>query len=199
MTCVIVSITLVVCWVTGSLITLCCCASTLALKLADFGLATQCKGDHSLDTMCGSPSYVAPEIIRGDMYGKPVDMWSFGVVMFTLLGGFPPFYHENERTLFLLIKAGHYEFDPLFWGEVSESAKSLIARLLVVDPSRRMTARQAIEHEWLQEAPAELEAHNLASNLVELRRFLSRRKLRGAVHGVILMNRLRRLTGEPAP
>jgi len=82
-------------------------------------------------------------------YGPSVDMWSAGVVLFILLGGYPPFYHESEAVLFEIIRKGKFEFDDAVWDEVSDLAKDLICKLLVVDPSKRLTASDALKHPWL--------------------------------------------------
>jgi calcium/calmodulin-dependent protein kinase I len=84
------------------------------VKLADFGFATYVSGSN-LDQQCGTPGYVAPEIIAQKMYGKPVDMWSLGVIIYILLGGYPPFHSENQKELFKLILAGKYEFHTEYW------------------------------------------------------------------------------------
>ena len=106
------------------------------IKIADFGLARHAAAS-CMETVCGTPQYVAPEIIMGtpgNTYSFPVDMWSAGVILFILLGGYPPFYDEHEPRLFMKIRQGKYSFDDPVWDEVSDSAKDLIRRLLVVDP-----------------------------------------------------------------
>ena len=82
-----------------------------AIKLADFGFAAKAVGN-SLKTQCGTPGYVAPEILNNVPHGKPVDMWSIGVICYILLGGYPPFHDENQKNLFRLIKNAKYEFHP---------------------------------------------------------------------------------------
>ena len=119
------------------------------LKLADFGLAHILKENEILETACGTPGYVAPEVLNGDGYQTPVDMWSLGVVLYILLCGFPPFYDDSTRILFEIIKQGRYDFPPEYWDDVSESAKDLIRKLLVVDPAQRLTAAQVKEHPWV--------------------------------------------------
>lgn len=118
------------------------------VKLADFGFAakapTQC-----LTTQCGTPGYVAPEILKDKPHGRPVDLWSLGVIAYILLGGYPPFHDENQKNLFRLIKAGRYEFHPEYWGGVSEEAKDFIRHLLEVNPDKRYTADQALKHSWV--------------------------------------------------
>ena len=91
----------------------------------------------SLDTQCGTPGYVAPEILKGKKYGTAVDMWSCGVIVYILLGGYPTFHDDNHAILYRKIKAADYAFDPQYWDQVSDDAKDLIKKMLVVDPDKR--------------------------------------------------------------
>ena len=106
-----------------------------------------------METICGSPMYVAPEVIRfepgNDPYGSPCDMWSAGVILYILLCGVPPFDDESEAVLYNLIAKGDYSLDDPVWAIVSDDAKDFIAKLLCVDPSRRLTADQALAHPWM--------------------------------------------------
>jgi len=108
------------------------------IKLADFGFAKECEGAHSLSTQCGTPGYVAPEILKGLTHGVAVDMWSIGVITFILLGGYPPFVDENQANLYRKIKHGEYKFDEEYWDPVSIDAKDLISKLLIVDPEKKI-------------------------------------------------------------
>merc|ERR1711920_773668 len=105
------------------------------LKIADFGFAKKAPEPMCLKTQCGTPGYVAPEILFGVPYGTQADMWSLGVITYILLGGYPPFIEENQRDLFRKIKKGQYEFHDEYWSDVSVEAKDLISKLLTVDPS----------------------------------------------------------------
>ena len=154
------------------------------VKVADFGFAVVAENDHCLSTQCGTPGYVAPEILQGILYGRPVDMWSVGVITYILLGGYPPFYDDNQKMLFRKIKAGSYEFHPDYWKGVSAEAKDLIKKLLVVKPERRYTADQALAHPWLNKAASELAGNSLNDQLSELRKFNAKRKFRAAVKAV---------------
>ena len=108
------------------------------LKLADFGFAKKTDGtDECLRTQCGTPGYVAPEIIKGVPYGTKSDMWSLGVIIYILLGGYPPFIDHDQRKLFDKIKKGKFEFHPEYWRAVSQESKDLISSLLTVDPNKR--------------------------------------------------------------
>jgi calcium/calmodulin-dependent protein kinase I len=119
------------------------------IKIADFGLAKLVKGDSLMQTACGTPGYVAPEILESRPYGSEVDMWSLGVIMYILLCGFPPFYDENNAALFASIKRGIFDFPSPYWDGISDVAKDLICRLLVVDPKKRYTAEQVLNHSWV--------------------------------------------------
>ncbi|CBN80278.1 possible CDPK [Ectocarpus siliculosus] len=138
-----------------------------------------------VSTQCGTPGYVAPEILRAESYGTSVDMWSIGVIVYILLGGYPPFHDENQTRLFRKIKAGNFKFHPEYWQSISNEAKDLIRRLLTVDPKKRLTAAQAVTHPWLLSKDADLLKHNLGVNLEQLRLFNARRKLRAAIKSVL--------------
>ncbi|KAK9840122.1 hypothetical protein WJX74_003832 [Apatococcus lobatus] len=124
------------------------------IKIADFGLSKFFNPGSVLSTMCGSPQYVAPEILGisdgAQAYSPAVDMWSVGVILFILLSGYSPFDDDNDAILFEKIKSGEYDADDPVWDHVSDDAKDLVARLLVVDASQRLTAGQALAHPWLQ-------------------------------------------------
>lgn len=124
------------------------------IKIADFGLSKFFQQGTVLSTMCGSPQYVAPEILGisdgNQAYSPAVDMWSVGVILFILLSGYSPFDDENDAVLFEKIKSGNYDADDPIWDHVSNSAKDLVARLLIVDASQRLSAKQALQHPWLK-------------------------------------------------
>jgi calcium/calmodulin-dependent protein kinase I len=119
------------------------------IKICDFGFATREVEPNSLTTMCGSPNYVAPEIVTGIPYGKQVDMWSLGTIVFLLLGGYAPFEEPDLKTEYERISTGDYEYDEEYWEDVSDDARDFINKLLVVDPAERMTARMATLHNWI--------------------------------------------------
>lgn len=122
------------------------------IKIADFGLAKK-YGQTALSTICGTPQYVAPEVIKGGntpyTYGKECDLWSCGVILFILLGGYPPFYDESEPRLFRKIREGVPDMNDPVWDEVSKEAKDLIMKLLDVDPKSRVTVEGVLEHPWM--------------------------------------------------
>jgi len=99
-------------------------------------------------TACGTPCYVAPEILKGGKYDNACDLWSLGVILYILLSGSRPFYHENTNMLYKLIRAGDYDFPP-FWKERSDSAQELVRGLLTVDPTKRMTIKEVLAHPWI--------------------------------------------------
>jgi len=119
------------------------------VKLADFGFSRRVVDGHLLTTPCGSPGYIAPEIANEQGYSKHVDMWSIGVILYTLLAGFPPFYAETDEQLLELISEGKFSFPSQYWRDISTGAKDLIRKLLEKNISLRYTARQVLEHPWI--------------------------------------------------
>jgi len=119
------------------------------LKITNFKFARRVHTPQSLITRCGTPTYVAPEILKNQPHDEMVDMWSVGVIIYVLLVGYPPFMEEKQRDLFRKVRQGEYGFDGKDWKKVSKSAKKLIKKLLVVDPSRRLTARKALQQKWI--------------------------------------------------
>uniref|UniRef100_A0AAV2K4F6 non-specific serine/threonine protein kinase n=1 Tax=Knipowitschia caucasica TaxID=637954 RepID=A0AAV2K4F6_KNICA len=118
------------------------------LKLGDFGLAMVVT--EPVFTICGTPTYVAPEILLETGYGVPVDIWALGVLLYILLCGFPPFRsrERDQEELFQLIKQAHLHFLSPYWDLISEEAKHIVRTLLQPDPSLRLTAEQTLMHPW---------------------------------------------------
>jgi calcium/calmodulin-dependent protein kinase I len=141
------------------------------IKLADFGFATFAK-EESLTQVCGSLDYIAPEILLHEHYGKPVDMWSVGVIIYMLLGGQPPFTGDTDDEEMEKIKTCNYEFDKEHWWDVSDEAKSLISHLLVHNPAERYTVDEALLHKWLQMTDDELEDRLLQGTLLKVKESL---------------------------
>ena len=167
------------------------------IKLADFGFAAECRG-RTLHEPCGTPNYVAPELLRNEFYGMEVDMWSCGVMIFILLGGYMPFDESDggQRKMYDRIKAGQYEFDPAVFGAVSKAATSLIKGLIVVDWQKRLSARAALEHPWFtQHQPHALSETKLALSQTQMKKWRARKRLRAAQDVVLASTRMRRLTG----
>lgn len=163
------------------------------IKIADFGFAKKCLEPASLTTQCGTPGYVAPEILEGTPYDTKVDMWSMGVIVYILLGGYPPFIEQNQRDLFRKIRKGQYEFHEEYWGQVSKEAKQLISALLTVSSSKRLSADNALKHTWITQSDEVLESQDLGVNLDQFKKFNAKRKFKAAVKTIILTHKLNSL------
>lgn len=169
------------------------------IKLADFGFAKHTS--QRLDTICGTPDYIAPEIVslmdlrkvpkqNRPQYGTKCDIWSAGVITYILLGGYPPFFDQNQKKLFAKIRAGRFEFHARYWSHVSADSKDLIRQMLVVDPNQRASAAELLQHPWLSESDDTLTDRPLEPTLAELKKFNARRKFRGAVLAVNATRRI---------
>jgi len=124
------------------------------VKIADFGLSKIFNEEDKLVTSCGTPGYVAPEVLLCESYDKGVDMWGIGIITYVLLAGYPPFYADDDTAMFERIMNCDYDFDDECWDDVSELAKDFIQKLLIKDPEQRLTAEEAMQHPWLTtEAP----------------------------------------------
>ncbi|KAF7252383.1 Calcium/calmodulin-dependent protein kinase type II subunit delta, partial [Varanus komodoensis] len=121
-----------------------------AVKLADFGLAIEVQGEQQAwFGFAGTPGYLSPEVLRKDPYGKPVDMWACGVILYILLVGYPPFWDEDQHRLYQQIKAGAYDFPSPEWDTVTPEAKDLINKMLTINPAKRINASEALKHPWI--------------------------------------------------
>mmetsp|Transcript_1485 Transcript_1485/g.2443 ORF Transcript_1485/g.2443 Transcript_1485/m.2443 type:complete len:292 (-) Transcript_1485:308-1183(-) len=165
------------------------------IKIADFGFAKRIQDLLPKETACGTPGYVAPEILRGDKYGEEVDIWSMGVICYVLLAGYPPFYDEDQKRLFKKIKEGRYHFHEDYWGNTSAEAINLIQMMLCVDQRKRWTAEQLLKHPWITEGDEELANRDLSNSITVMRKFNARRRLKSAADAVILANRMQKLMG----
>uniref|UniRef100_A0A3Q4N0W3 Calcium/calmodulin-dependent protein kinase 1Da n=1 Tax=Neolamprologus brichardi TaxID=32507 RepID=A0A3Q4N0W3_NEOBR len=119
------------------------------IMISDFGLSKMEGSGDVMSTACGTPGYVAPEVLAQKPYSKAVDCWSIGVIAYILLCGYPPFYDENDSKLFEQILKADYEFDAPYWDDISDSAKDFISRLMEKDPAKRFTCEQALRHPWI--------------------------------------------------
>uniref|UniRef100_A0A3Q2ZTP2 calcium/calmodulin-dependent protein kinase n=1 Tax=Kryptolebias marmoratus TaxID=37003 RepID=A0A3Q2ZTP2_KRYMA len=121
-----------------------------AVKLADFGLAIEVEGEQQAwFGFAGTPGYLSPEVLRKDPYGKAVDLWACGVILYILLVGYPPFWDEDQHRLYQQIKAGAYDFPSPEWDTVTPEAKDLINKMLTINPAKRITAAEALKHPWI--------------------------------------------------
>nr|XP_031315952.1 serine/threonine-protein kinase 33 isoform X3 [Camelus dromedarius] len=123
----------------------------LNIKVTDFGLAVKKQGrsEAMLQTTCGTPIYMAPEVINAHDYSQQCDIWSIGVIMYILLCGEPPFMASSEEKLFELIRKGELNFKKSVWDSISDSAKSVLKQLMKVDPAHRITAKELLDNQWL--------------------------------------------------
>ncbi|KAG6437171.1 hypothetical protein SASPL_102082 [Salvia splendens] len=124
-------------------------AEDSAMKIIDFGLSVFFKPGQVLSDVVGSPYYVAPEVLC-KRYGAEADVWSAGVIVYILLCGVPPFWGETEQEIFKEVLYGEIDFSSHPWPNISESAKDLVKRMLVRDPTKRITAHQVLSHPWVQ-------------------------------------------------
>jgi len=165
------------------------------IMITDFGLSKLVNDATNLTTACGTPGYVAPEVLRQKGYGKAVDLWSVGVITYILLCGYPPFYDEDQASLFESIIRGKYEFHDDYWKDISESAKDLIRKLLTVDPNKRLTAIQALQHPWV--SGKEASKNDILKNISNgMQRYSAGNRLRAAGKAVIMVNRLKNMQNQ---
>ncbi|XP_072314662.1 calcium/calmodulin-dependent protein kinase type II delta 1 chain isoform X3 [Eucyclogobius newberryi] len=161
-----------------------------AVKLADFGLAIEVQGDQQAwFGFAGTPGYLSPEVLRKDPYGKPVDMWACGVILYILLVGYPPFWDEDQHKLYQQIKAGAYDFPSPEWDTVTSEAKDLINKMLTIHPAKRVTATDALKHPWICQRSTVASSMHRQETVDCLKRFNARRKLKGAILTTMLVNR----------
>ncbi|XP_041737817.1 calcium/calmodulin-dependent protein kinase type II subunit gamma isoform X6 [Coregonus clupeaformis] len=161
-----------------------------AVKLADFGLAIEVQGDEQAwFGFAGTPGYLSPEVLRKDPYGKPVDIWACGVVLYILLVGYPPFWDEDQHKLYQQIKAGAYDFPSPEWDTVTPEAKNLINQMLTINPAKRITADQALKHPWVCQRSTVASMMHRQETVECLRKFNARRKLKGAILTTMLVTR----------
>lgn len=165
----------------------------LNVKLSDFGFATDVSDDHELTDLCGTPGYLAPEVLKVSMYedvcgyGRPVDMWASGVIMYTLLVGCPPFWHRKQIYMLRAIMEGRYSFYSPEWDDISDTAKDLIKGLLVVDPDERLTAAEALAHPFLKSE----------ERITQVT--ITKKSFKSAALAVIAMSRFQRFHLHPPP
>ncbi|XP_067247717.1 calcium/calmodulin-dependent protein kinase type 1D isoform X1 [Chanodichthys erythropterus] len=162
------------------------------IMISDFGLSKMEGTGDVMSTACGTPGYVAPEVLAQKPYSKAVDCWSIGVIAYILLCGYPPFYDENDSKLFEQILKADYEFDAPYWDDISDSAKDFISCLMEKDPSKRYTCDQALRHPWIAGDTA------LCKNIHEsvsrqMRKNFAKSKWRQAFNATAVVRHMRRL------
>ncbi|CAB3994638.1 Calcium calmodulin-dependent kinase type 1 [Paramuricea clavata] len=161
------------------------------LMISDFGLSKGTE-DGVMDTACGTPGYVAPEVLKQQPYGPPVDCWSIGVIAYILLCGYPPFYDEDDSNLFAQIMKAEYEFDEPYWDEISESAKDLVSHLMEPDPDRRFTCREALVHPWISGGTASSkDIHGSVSE--QMKKSFAKNRWKQAFNATAAINRMKLL------
>ncbi|CAH7666162.1 kinase-like domain-containing protein [Phakopsora pachyrhizi] len=158
------------------------------LMIADFGIAKLLSSDvEVLTTMCGSPGYAAPEVLNNIGHGKPVDLWSIGVITYTLLCGYSPFRSENRAELIKETTKAKVEFHHRYWVNVSDEARHFILSLLKPEPNDRLTAEQALKHKWLTEhVPSD---YDLSGGLKS--HWGPKKRWKAAINAVVATNRMK--------
>ncbi|XP_054266344.1 calcium/calmodulin-dependent protein kinase type II alpha chain isoform X11 [Macrosteles quadrilineatus] len=165
-------------------------AKGAAVKLADFGLAIEVQGEQQAwFGFAGTPGYLSPEVLKKEPYGKPVDIWACGVILYILLVGYPPFWDEDQHRLYAQIKAGAYDYPSPEWDTVTPEAKNLINQMLTVIPSKRITASEALKHPWICQRERVASVVHRQETVDCLKKFNARRKLKGAILTTMLATR----------
>ncbi|XP_062306823.1 calcium/calmodulin-dependent protein kinase type IV [Osmerus eperlanus] len=159
------------------------------LKIADFGLSKIIDEQVTMKTVCGTPGYCAPEILRGNAYGPEVDMWSVGVILYILLCGFEPFFDpRGDQYMYSRILNCDYEFVSPWWDDVSLNAKDLVSKLIVQDPHKRLSVQEALQHPWVLGKAARFS--HMDTTQRKLQEFNARRKLKAAMKAVVATSRM---------
>uniref|UniRef100_A0A1B6C8G6 Protein kinase domain-containing protein n=1 Tax=Clastoptera arizonana TaxID=38151 RepID=A0A1B6C8G6_9HEMI len=161
------------------------------IMISDFGLSKM-EDSGIMATACGTPGYVAPEVLAQKPYGKAVDVWSIGVISYILLCGYPPFYDENDANLFAQILKGEYEFDSPYWDDISDSAKDFIKHLMCVDVEKRYTCQNALAHPWISGNAASNK--NIHSTVAEqLKKNFAKSRWKQAYNAATVINKMRQM------
>ncbi|XP_064486717.1 calcium/calmodulin-dependent protein kinase type 1-like [Ornithodoros turicata] len=161
------------------------------IMISDFGLSKM-EDSGIMATACGTPGYVAPEVLAQKPYGKAVDVWSIGVIAYILLCGYPPFYDESDANLFAQILKGEFEFDSPYWDEISDSAKDFIRHLICVDVENRYTCKQALAHPWISgNTASDKNIHGSVSE--QLKKNFAKTKWRQAYNATAVIRQMRKL------
>lgn len=165
-------------------------AKGAAVKLADFGLAIEVQMDQlAWFGFAGTPGYLSPEVLKKEPYGKPVDIWACGVILYILLVGYPPFWDEDQHRLYLQIKSGTFDYPSPEWDTVTPEAKNLINQMLTVNPAKRITSAEALKHPWICQRERVASVVHRQETVDCLKKFNARRKLKGAILTTMLATR----------
>ena len=157
-----------------------------SIKIIDFGTAQKFEKDKKMTEVIGTPYYVAPEVLEGS-YDEKCDIWGVGVIMFILLSGVPPFNGKDDDAILRAVKKGKYEFRPDKWNNVSSEAKDLISLMLILDPDQRISASDALEHEWFTKyKKGEIDNSKLSKAMKGLKKFKTDQKMQQAALSYIV-------------
>jgi len=160
------------------------------IMISDFGLSKM-EESGVMATACGTPGYVAPEVLAQKPYGKAVDVWSIGVISYILLCGYPPFYDENDANLFAQILKGEFEFDSPYWDDISEEAKDFIRSLMCVNVEHRLTCEAALDHCWITGVQSERNIHATVSE--QLKKNFAKSRWKQAYNAIAVSRQLKNL------
>ncbi|XP_037627837.1 calcium/calmodulin-dependent protein kinase IGb isoform X1 [Sebastes umbrosus] len=161
------------------------------IMISDFGLSKMVDDD-IMSTACGTPGYVAPEVLAQKPYSKAVDCWSIGVITYILLCGYPPFYEESETRLFSKIMKAQYEFDSPFWDDISESAKDFIRNMMQKNPSMRYSTDLALRHPWIIGKTARSQDIYYSVS-VQIQKNFAKSKWKQAYNATVAINHMKKL------
>uniref|UniRef100_A0A4W5KNI9 Calcium/calmodulin dependent protein kinase I n=1 Tax=Hucho hucho TaxID=62062 RepID=A0A4W5KNI9_9TELE len=162
------------------------------IMISDFGLSKIEDTGSVMSTACGTPGYVAPEVLAQKPYSKAVDCWSIGVISYILLCGYPPFYDENDAKLFEQILKAEYEFDSPYWDDISDSAKDFICHLIEKDFMKRYTTDKALQHPWICGDTA-LDKNIHESVSAQIKKNFAKSKWKQAFNATAVVRHMRRL------
>ena len=165
------------------------------IMISDFGLSKM-EDTGIMKSVCGTPTYVAPEVLKNKSYGKSVDVWSIGVISYILLCGYPPFYDDNNTKLFTQILRAELEFDSPYWDEISDNAKDFIRHLICVDVDKRFSCKEAIKHAWITGARKRKESNIHASVSEQLKKNFAKSHWMQAYNAIAVIRQMKHLVSE---
>ena len=166
------------------------------LCFSDFGLSAYVADSEQMRQSCGTPGYVAPEILFKKQYDQKIDCWSTGVIVYILLCGYPPFYGDTDKEIYSMIKKGDFEFDSPSWDCISQTAMDFINSLLEVNAQMRFSAEQALRHEWIvNEMKSEVDISVQVKE--KLKTFLAKTRWKKAFNAQKAIHRMQLLKSTP--